>query len=346
MNHQPNPRSGLECRFLQRLSSDPNAIFPARPLNAAGEKRRVGVEIEFSGIDLEGTVATLVEKFDGAANPSTDYECTVEVPELGELRIEVDDARLKELGRAKLASGEQSFLDASHENLRSSLAGKLTPIELVTGPLEVNDLAMLDRIVEALGEAGAMGTDRGVFSAFGTHFNPEVPSAEPEDLLNHLRAFVLLFDWLCEELDVDLTRKLTPFVDRFPASYSRAILAQAAPASLEEVVRDYLAENPTRNRALDMLPCFAHFAPKLVDDVPDHTLVKARPTFHYRLTNSRVGEPGWRVSRGWRLWLIVEDLANDGQRLRKMTEEHLRFLDASFLPRRSAWVERTRELLS
>src|SRR3546814_9457337 len=40
-------------------------------------------------------------------------------------------------------------------------------------------------------------------------------------------------------------------------------------------------------------------------------LIKARPTFHYRLPNARLADPQWSIVREWNLWVRVERLAHD-----------------------------------
>jgi hypothetical protein len=40
-------------------------------------------------------------------------------------------------------------------------------------------------------------------------------------------------------------------------------------------------------------------------------LVKPRPTWHWRLPDSRVGAPGWSILPAWERWVEVERLASD-----------------------------------
>ncbi len=336
-----------EPRFLARFP-DPSlaSLRPPRLDTRAGVERRVGVEVEFSGLELDAAAEATVAHLDATLRRKTEYEIEVDSKSLGNLRLEVDDHRLKRLGREKLGSGELGPLDASTESFLAAFAGRLTPIELVTEPLTVDRLPALDELVRALGAAGGRGTEDGLLLAFGTHYNPEAPSFEAEDLRAHLQAFVLLFDWLTVKLDVNLTRRVTTFVDRYPESYARQLLASNGPLTLEQLIDDYLAENPTRNRALDMLPLFAHLDEERVRAVVDDGKIKARPTFHYRLTNSRVGASDWTVSRGWRYWLVVEDLAADPDRLARMTRAYLEHSENNTFQRRSTWAKRTEEVLS
>jgi hypothetical protein len=40
-----------------------------------------------------------------------------------------------------------------------------------------------------------------------------------------------------------------------------------------------------------------------------------RPTFHYRLPDARVSDPGWSIAPDWNRWVAVERLAVDRPRL-------------------------------
>jgi hypothetical protein len=69
--------------------------------------------------------------------------------------------------------------------------------------------------------------------------------------------------------------------------------------------------------------------------------IKSRPTFHYRLPNSRVDEPQWGgVVEDWNRWVQVERLAFDQRRLNEAI--------AAYRAHRGTqkdWVERSRQWL-
>jgi len=154
-----------------------------------------------------------------------------------------------------------------------------------------------------------------VLYAFGVHLNVEPPDLEAHTIAAYLKAFVCLNDWILWKGDVDLARRITPYIDRFPRDYERWIADPDYRPDLDMLVGDYLAHNATRNRGFDMLPMFAHLEEARVTDAVDDPLIKPRPAFHYRLANSCVDEPGWSVATPWRCWLAVEQLANDRDRL-------------------------------
>jgi hypothetical protein len=198
------------------------------------------------------------------------------------------------------------------------------PFEIVTPPMPVTDLAPLDELRRLLRQNEAAGTRVRPWYAFGMHINPEIPSDDPGQLRDYLRAFLLLYPWLKRRVNVDLARSFSPFINSFPEEYARLGLQPDYPADEGRLIDDYLAFNPTRNRPLDMLPVLCHLNEgRVMDRVEDKHLVKPRPAFHYRLPNCLVDEPDWTLAREWNTWVAVEQLANDRDRLEAMSREYL-----------------------
>jgi hypothetical protein len=126
-----------------------------------------------------------------------------------------------------------------------------------------------------------------------------------------------------ERTAVDFTRRISPYINPFPAAYARLVLAPDYPADAGRLIDDYIAHNPTRNRPLDMLPVLAHLDERRVmERVEDPHLVKGRPAFHYRLPNCMVNEPGWTLAREWNAWVDVERLAADPDRIARMARDY------------------------
>jgi hypothetical protein len=198
------------------------------------------------------------------------------------------------------------------------------PIEVVAPPIALNQLQRLDTMVTALRKAGAQGTDESFIAAYGVHINPEIPDQTPETIHRYLRAFTLLQWWLMDAHDLDPMRRLTPYINPWPEVYLLEVLSLDHPGQ-DELIDSYLTHNPTRNRALDMLPLFAHLDRKRVQGVVDDTRVKSRPTFHYRLPNCRIEQSDWSLASSWRLWCTVEILASDDDALNALSAA---FLDA------------------
>jgi hypothetical protein len=79
--------------------------------------------------------------------------------------------------------------------------------------------------------------------------------------------------------DINLTRRITSYIDPFPIEYVRKVIAPAYRPDLGTLIDDYLEHNPTRNRALDLLPLFLHLDEERVRAITDDPLIKPRPTF-------------------------------------------------------------------
>lgn len=291
------------------------------PDTAEAEPRRVGVEIEFSGPALGATAEALAERFNGRISSLSAAEVVVAGTPFGDLRLEVDFALLKDLA-LQATERDERLLDWSVDML-SAASRLVVPLELVTNPLSLSQLADFHAVVECLRALGARGTGDSAVYAFGMHLNITTPDLTAATLLRYIRAFACLFEWLAEAERVDITRRLLPFVQPFPHDYERVVLAADYQPDAERLVEDYLHYNPTRNRALDMLPIFALRFPELIAQRLGDDRIKARPAFHYRLANCSIEQPEWSVTESWERWLVVEHLAADAQRLARWSAERL-----------------------
>jgi len=199
--------------------------------------------------------------------------------------------------------------------------------------------------VERLREVATEGSDDEPIYAFGVQFNPEAPALGAASILDYLRAFVLLYDWLRSELGIDANRQLSTFVQPYPEAYGRRILAHDYRPDLATLMDDYLAANPNRNRALDLLPLFAYLdRARVRAAVSPRQVINARPTYHYRLPNSYVAHPDWRITDEWRYWLALEWLVSEPAQLRRMTADYRRLL-AKPPGRRREWIRQVPDYL-
>lgn len=289
--------------------------MPPETRNAEGEERRVGFELEFAGLPLKDAAAAVREVFGGDLEEEGPFELRVVGTAVGDFQVEVDatmlrDRRYMEVLEEMGLSVDLSELEKPIEKIVGWLAELVVPFEVTTPPIALGELARVDELRAALAAREARGTGSRLRYAMGLHVNPEAPSLEGESVVRHLRAFLALYDSLKEATDVDLTRKLTPYVDPFPAAYVLLALDPAYAPSLAEMAADYVAHNPTRNRPLDFLPLFVHLlGPEALVGLPDEEPVSPRPTFHYRLPNCRIDEPDWTVAEEWNRWIQVERLA-------------------------------------
>jgi hypothetical protein len=286
----------------------PAGIEPPITADEQGRPRTVGVEIELTGMDVGDISATVVRLFGGRAHRETDYLARVPT-ELGEFKVEADLHLLQKIGHDR-AEHDDSRVVAAVKDAVAAVAEKIAPFEVVGPPLPWTELPRMDALAAELGRQGGRGSDAGVLLALGLQLNPQVPRLEAACIHAHLRAYALLEPWLRMRRHVDMARRLTPFVDPYPAGYVDLLRRQERAPDLAAVIDDYLRFNPTRNRSLDMLPLFAHLDRARVAAAVDDPRVKSRPTFHYRLPDSRIGHEGALVTDEWRHWLVVERVAS------------------------------------
>jgi hypothetical protein len=213
------------------------------------------------------------------------------------------------------------------------------PLEVVTPPIPMDELARVEELVDGLRSAGARGTGFAWRFAFGMHLNPEMPALDAKTILRYLQAFLCLYDWLLAENRIDITRRLTPYIDAFPKQYVRQIIDGDYDPGLDGLIDDYLAANATRNRALDMLPLFADLDEDRVRSVIDDPRIKSRPTLHYRMPNCEIDEPDWGIGKAWRDWLQVEQLVVDVDRLEALCRRYAEVLDAPLSNLLRPWRE-------
>lgn len=298
--------------------------------NKNGETRRVGVEIEFAFEDAGEIAARVARIFKGNREKENDHRYRVVGTEFGAFTIELDTQYAHP---SKTEDGKQwdnpldQWLDFEIDKYFHSVIGHmaktLVPYEIVTPPIPVDRLDVLEPLLEALRAFGAEGTDEHPFYAFGLHLNPEASAFTAESILNHLRAFIALSDWLHAMMDIDLTRKLSPYIQKFPTDYALLIMPDAYRPDLPSLIDDYLRHNPTRNRELDLLPLFTHLDEARVLNRLQDGLTSARPTYHYRLPDCRLNDPGWSLAREWNFWVKVEELAYDREKLEAMSAAYI-----------------------
>lgn len=301
---------------------------PPETLNFEGKPRHVGVEIEFGSVSTQAAADKVHALFGGKLEQEDQHRFHLRDTGLGDFLIELDSQYVHRVSDAQ--DGNQDFADRLRSIL-GNISELIVPNEIVCPPVELERLPELEALTEALVDIGASGSSANPLYAFGCQLNPEIASREPAWILAMLRAYVLMSPWLRAIIELDLTRRLASFADPFPADYVRLILAPGYAPDMDQLIDDYLAYNPTRNRELDMLPLFAWIdEPRVIASVDD-VRIKARPTFHYRLPDARIGQPGWSIALEWNRWCVVERLAADPDKLSAMSE---------------AWLENDERLVS
>ena len=303
--------------------------LPHPPRTRRGDYRRVGVELEFSGMSLPEAAEAVREAFGGELRQDHEYRYTLATPDLGEFEITFDSSLLSDkrynqvldhLG-VPVPDGVRGLV----ESVLKTVGDAILPLEVGTPPIPVDRLSEVSKLEAALRRHRAEGTRAGLLYAFALHFNVEAADAnDPACLLNTLRAFLLLYRWLFRHAHVDTTRRLMPFIDPFGEDYARLVIDPNYAPDLARLIADYVQHNPTRNRPLDMLPIFAFNDPELTQRPPIlGQKVSARPTFHYRLPNSAIDEADWSIAREWSAWLLIERLATDGEALAQLSRAYL-----------------------
>ncbi len=290
--------------------------LPPRERNHDNQPRRVGVELEMNGLTVDQLAELVAEAMNLSVGSKGRYERVLSGDPAGDWVIEFDFKLLKEMGReqrdADTLAGE---VGKSTEDALKWLAENLVPLELVSPPLPMSRLEEVEELIATLRDAGAKGTSDKLLNAFGMQFNPETPSTDPQVLAAYLKAFLCLYDWLYARADINITRRITTYVDHFPTDYVRKVIAPDYWPDMATLIDDYLTDNNTRNRALDLLPLFLHLDEARVRAVTDDPLIKARPAFHYRLPDCEIDRPDWGLHLAWNDWIEVERLAADAERL-------------------------------
>lgn len=314
-----------------------SAAPPPAPETAAGQPRHVGIEIEFADIPVNDAARLVHDLFGGTVVPEGEHRATVGDTEFGAFTVELDAQIVHSSNDDADTVGGK--VDAQARAALGHAVAGVVPVEIVAPPIPWSDLQRLTPLFDALRERGAKGTDASPLYGFGLHLNPEAAELNADYALRHLQAFILLAAWLREAIGIDPTRRLLPHIDPFPGAYAQQILATDYAPDLDGLIRDYVQANPTRNRGLDMMPLFRHLDEDLFLDAlgdPDMaSLVKARPTFHYRLPNAGLSDPNWNAVVEWNRWVEVEKLAADRALLRQRADQYMDFLS---MPLAERWL--------
>jgi len=319
-------------------------ILPTLPAvnGPEGRPRRVGFEIEFSELRPLTAAEAIAAWSGGRIERRGPYEFMVDVPAFGaQVRIVLDWTLPARLSEERLPPAD------SFEKLKRSVAtivgeaaaATIVPCEVILPPIACDQLAGLSGLIETLRDAGAKGTTESLFYAFGVHINIEPPNCAVSTLHAYLAAYGCLQDWLFAQEPIDFSRRLTPFVAPYGLSYLDHLYAAPPPDELAALIDTYLRYNPTRNRALDMLPLWAWLdAPRVRKHVPEQK-INPRPTFHYRLPNCRIHEPEWDLTVPWRQWLAVERLALDAEQRDALVQAFCRKRHQWLFWDHQAWAE-------
>lgn len=329
--------------------------LPSVITDSSGAPRRAGFEFEFGNLPIVETAKALQKSLGGELDIKSPFEAVLQGSLLGKLKIERDAEILKSTRyRSWLESLGVKFSPGTvahgiETNIDNASRG-LIPCEVVTEPIPLQDLDKLDILIDTLNRLGAEGTQESLIYAFGLHINPSIPDNSSATLRRYIQAFLLLYTWIIDSSEIDVTRRfLTKYIDPFPQDYMELTLDNSYSPDGTALVEDYLTHNPTRNRALDMLPIlFELDADRVLAGIneDERKLVKGRPAFHYRLPDCKINEAGWSAAAAWNRWVYVETLAADAELLQELIEAW-RDSSASFsIAPRSSWAIQLTTILS
>lgn len=330
-------------------------LLPPVVRDHQGKERKAGFEFEFGNLSVTATARELQAKLGGKLDTKSPFEAILETDGLGRLKVERDFELLRSIKyRSWLEALGVEFSPGSFaheiETNIDSASKQLIPCEIVTDPIAFSELEKIDRLIEILSGIGAEGTQESLFYAFGLHINISLPDDRADTLKRYLQAFLLLRAWLIESSGTDITRRFfTKFIDPFPYPYMQLLVDNHYTPNMETLIKDYLTHNPTRNRALDMLPIFAGIEHDLVMhsvNEDERKLIKARPAFHFRLPDCRINVPGWSAASSWNQWVYVETLAEDKTLLQELITEWRNSAEKRPLAANTAWVVHLTTLLS
>ena len=290
-------------------------------------RRRTGIEIEFAGLSVDEAAQVIRHLWGGTIEPVDDRDLKVNGGQFGDVKVELDISLQKKWA----------------EDIATQALGALVPVEIVTAPLAQGDLPQVDMLVAALRKAGALGTRARLAYGFGLHLNPELPGPDGVGLVEVARAYALLEPWLRQSDPIDPARRVLPFVDPWPVCLTDA-LAQAKGYTVDQFARIYATHAPSRHYGLDLLPALQELRPDALRDVPEPHLKGARPTFHYRLPEARLDEPGWSIAYEWNRWCLIEAVAANTSVLEDLAQ---RWQDhrTALVPRGRDWAAQVETVL-
>lgn len=324
------------------------------PTAIGGYMRRVGFEVEYLGLAPEISAYTIMKMYGGQIIKESDVLYRVKDTAIGEFKIELDAKILQYLAKKYYKKSNTEYKDITSfiKTLETKLSNtaieagkKLVPLEIVTPPVFFSEVHSIEDVIRDLSEHGAQDTNDSLLYAFGLHINPEVESLDVLYILRILQSFLLLYPILEQKHAVNITRILTNFIDPFPKEYMRLVLKKDYKPDLKTMIVDYHKYNPTRNRALDMLPLFSYLDNKTILNLYGSAeKINARPTFHYRLPNSAFNSSTWQISEELNTWLMVEKLATNMEMI-KLILEWERY-DNNLLYFKSKWINFVKKFIS
>lgn len=318
--------------------------MPPVTTNPAGEERLAGYEFELTGIEMEDIAGVIQSLYGGTSKRISTYEYEIQNTGLGNFSLELDAQLLREKKYEEtlrtIGIDISTFKNIkSIEGKLKDLASSVVPFEIISPPIPLSKMDVLNQLLDELRKWKAKGTGSSVFYAFGLHINPEITDSSTESLLNHLRAYILLDPWIRLDAKIDFSRRVTPYINEFEDDYKHLLLSTGYHPSLKEFIHDYFAYGNSRNRPLDMLPLFMHVNKEYTESFLEDTLTVSRPTYHYRLPNCSIEDPDWTLASEWNRWVLVEILAHDKRTLTQYSNAYVKMKKETIIGFESKWIK-------
>src|SRR5688572_22769061 len=187
----------------------PRWARPPRLYTTDGRLRRVGVEIEFAGLDVDEACAIVRRLYGGTIEPINRFGSAVRGTCHGDFRVEIDSMPLKKERYKRFLDrvGASAYWTGIVEDVLETIAGVFIPAEIVSSPIAIDALDDLERLRWALHQRNAEGTRASILYTFGFQLNPELPGLDAATITRYLRAFLVLQDWLFATVEPDATRE-------------------------------------------------------------------------------------------------------------------------------------------
>lgn len=323
-------------------------LTPPKTTNTTGEERAVGFEFEFTGVEMDDVAAMISSLYGGEIRQLSTFEFQILNTKFGDFGLELDAQLIREKKYEKFLKNIGIDLDAyenqeGFEDSLKELASSVVPYEIITPPIPLSKISEMTEMVGELRKRKAKGTGSSFVYAFGLHINPEIPDLSTESILNHLRAFILFEPWIRNKSAIDVSRRLTPFINKFENEYIKLILNSDYRPSQTGFIKDYFAYGNNRNRPLDMQPLFMYLDSELTSTLIEDTLTSSRPTFHYRLPNCSLEDETWTLAAEWNRWVLVEKLAADRDQMDQLTTAYLKMWRETMIRFETKWFEKMDE---
>ncbi|WP_192821039.1 amidoligase family protein [Rufibacter sp. LB8] len=324
--------------------------------NAKGDVRKVGLELEFSNVDIAQCVDLIKQLYGGKVQVKHRFSQKVVGTRLGDFTVELDLKLLTEkkykalfdslnIDLESIKIGDTT-LEEKVEDALETMIRKVIPYEISAPPVPCTELHQLEPLRQALFEHKAEGTEAFWTNAFGMHINPELPNLETGTILRYLKAFLVLYPLLLKTGKTDFARRhMTTFINPFPEEYTDRVLQPSYSPDLNQLIDEYHQFNPDRNRPLDLYPLFASLREEKIKSFSNLGTVNPRETFHYRLPNSCVSDPKWTLAQEWNRWVTIEELANSPARLDMLCQEYLTIKENTLLGFEEKWTKKTEQWL-